>query len=91
MTWGNNPSEKDEYHNENLVSFWIPVKLCKIGESKCMYYYVIRFTKGGYQFNSYFGMIFGRYAHSELNTINGQPGDGTIPHIEKLIVKKTNK
>jgi hypothetical protein len=91
MGRGNIPSEEDKYKGGDLVFLWIPAKLRKTGESKRIYCYVVTLTRGGYQLNSYFGLISGRYPHSELNAADGQPGDGTIPRIEKLTPEEAAK
>jgi hypothetical protein len=70
----------DEVFARNaMVSLLIPIQNRLAGELRRVYCRVVQHTRGGYQLNTAWGLLSGRYPHDQLNGLETDTGE--IPRL----------
>jgi hypothetical protein len=76
---GNTVSAARVFDRNSVVSLLILGELRLTGEQRRVFCRVVQHTRGGYQLTTKWGLLSGRFQHTELNRVNTDDGD--IPHM----------
>ena len=86
MRAGNTVPADQIFARDAIVSLLIPKDLRLAGELRRVNCRVIQHTTAGYQLNTKWGLLSGRFAHSDLNGV-----DDEVDEIPKLTVQEQKK
>ena len=89
MRVGNPVLAIEVFDRESIVSLFIPKPMRLTGEVKRVFCRVIQHTRTGYQLNTKWGLLHGRFEQSQLNGIDDDRGE--IPVLSLAEASKVSK
>jgi hypothetical protein len=63
------------FERNSMVSLLIPIPLRLAGELRRVFCRVVQHTRTGYQLNTVWGLLSGRFSHNQLNGVENDIGD----------------
>ena len=89
MRVGNPVLAIEVFDRESIVSLFIPKPMRLTGEVKRVFCCVIQYIRTGYQLNTKWGLLHGRFEQSQLNGIDDDRGE--IPVLSLAEASKVSK